>query len=229
MANEHILVVEDEEDILELISYNLQKNGFRVSGADSGEKAIKAVTRNFPDLIILDLMLPGIDGFEVCRLLKQNAATRNIPLIMLTAKGEETDVVAGLELGADDYITKPFSPGVLVARLRAILRRNGRKSPTSSENKINHGALLIDLGRHEVILAGQPLELTNTEFRLLCYLASRPGWVFTRGQIVAAIHAENFSITARTVDVQIVGLRKKMGEHSALIETIRGVGYRFRD
>lgn len=228
MSNEYIMVVEDEEDILELISYNLQKEGFRINGLDSGEKALAAIKAELPDLIILDLMLPGIDGFEVCRRLKQDAASRHIPLVMLTAKGEETDIVAGLELGADDYLTKPFSPGILLARLRAILRRAKRQAPATAD-KIKHGDLLIDPGRHEVRLGGQLLDLTNTEFRVLSYLAARPGWVFTRAQIVAAIHEENFSITDRAVDVQIVGLRKKLGKHSTLIETIRGVGYRFRD
>ncbi len=228
MSNEYIMVVEDEEDILELISYNLQKEGFRINGLNSGEKAIAAIKAELPDLIILDLMLPGIDGFEVCRRLKQDAASRHIPLVMLTAKGEETDIVAGLELGADDYLTKPFSPGILLARLRAILRRAERQAPATAA-RIKHGDLLIDPGRHEVRLGGQLLDLTNTEFRVLSYLAARPGWVFTRAQIVAAIHEENFSITDRAVDVQIVGLRKKLGKHSTLIETIRGVGYRFRD
>lgn len=228
MPNEHIVIVEDEEDILELISYNLQKEGFRISGFDSGEKAIAAVKAELPDLIILDLMLPGIDGFEVCRLLKQDESTRNIPLVMLTAKGEETDIVTGLELGADDYITKPFSPRILIARLRAILRRKGRQKDASPD-KIKHGGLIIDRSRHEVIFGGKRLNLTRTEFLILYYLASRPGWVFTRKQIVAAIHEVNFSITDRAVDVQIVGLRKKLGDNNDLIETIRGVGYRFRD
>jgi len=147
---------------------------------------------------------------------------------MLTAKGEETDIVAGLELGADDYLTNPFSPGILLARLRAILRRAERQAPATAD-KIKHGDLMIDPGRHEVRLGGQLLDLTNTEFRVLSYLAARPGWVFTRAQIVAAIHEESFSITDRAVDVQIVGLRKKLGKHSTLIETIRSVGYRFRD
>ncbi len=228
MPNEYIMVVEDEEDILELISYNLQKEGFRVNGLDSGEKAIAAIKAESPDLIILDLMLPGIAGFDVCRLFKQDEATRNIPLVMLTAKGEETDIVAGLELGADDYITKPFSPRILIARLRAILRRKGREENVDRD-KIRIGDLVIDPARHEVILGGTPLKLTSTEFRILYYLASRPGWVFTRKQIVAAIHEVNFSITDRAVDVQIVGLRKKFGDNNDLIETIRGVGYRFRD
>lgn len=228
MSNEHILVVEDEEDIFELISYNLRKEGFKVTGAGSGEEALNSVKTEAPDLIILDLMLPGMDGFEVCRFLKQSDSFRDIPLVMLTAKGEESDIVSGLELGADDYMTKPFSPRILLARLRAILRRNQRRTPVVAD-KIRHGDLVIDRGRHQVLLGGQPLELTNTEFRILYYLACRPGWVFTRTQIVAAIHEDDFSITDRAVDVQIVGLRKKLGENNALIETIRGVGYRFRD
>ncbi|MEN8134676.1 MAG: response regulator transcription factor [Thermodesulfobacteriota bacterium] len=228
MANEHILIIEDEEDILELISYNLQYNGFSTTGINSGEKAAAAVRAKRPDLIILDLMLPGIDGFEVCRLLKQDESSRDIPLVMLTAKGEDSDIIAGLELGADDYITKPFSPQVLIARLRAILRRKGRHEQLN-QGQIKQGDLLIDTKRHEISLGGQLLNLTKTEFLVLHYLANRPGWVFTRKQIVAEIHQDDFSITERAIDVQIAGLRKKLGINNDLIETIRGVGYRFRD
>jgi two-component system phosphate regulon response regulator PhoB len=228
MAKEQILVVEDEEDIRELITFNLGKDGFRTTGVLTGEEALEAIDATRPDLVLLDLMLPGIDGLEVCRTLKERPETRDIPIIMLTAKGEESDVVSGLELGADDYITKPFSPKVLIARIRTVLRRRTRAAVTEDATlKIDE--LLIHPGRHEVQLRGAKLDLTLTEFRLLHLLARRPGWVFTRYQIVDALHGEDYPVTDRSVDVQIVGLRKKLGEAGKHIETVRGVGYRYRD
>jgi len=228
MAKEHILVVEDEEDILELLRYNLAKEGFRVTGVLSGEEAVRAARSTPPDLIVLDLMLPGMDGLTVCRELKMDAKTREAPIIILTAKGEEADIVAGLELGADDYVIKPFSPRVLLARLRAVLRRRqAEPAPVSDSLKLHE--MTIHPGRHEVLVQGRPVDLTATEFRLLHFLARRPGWVFTRAQIVQGVQGEDYSVSERAVDVQVVGLRKKLGPAGKYIETVRGVGYRFKE
>jgi two-component system phosphate regulon response regulator PhoB len=228
MAKETILVVEDEEDIRELIRYNLDKEGYRIEEAGTGEEALSRIHSDLPSLVLLDLMLPELDGLEVCKRIKQDAVARHVPIVMLTAKGEESDIVAGLEVGADDYITKPFSPRVLLARVRAVLRR-GAREPIEESDTIRAHELTIHLGRHEVLLNGEPVQLTNTEFQVLAYLARRPGWVFTRYQIVDAVHGENYPVTDRSVDVQIVGLRKKLGEAGHYIETVRGVGYRFRE
>ncbi len=228
MANEHILAVEDEEDILELVRYNLEKEGYRVTGVVSGEEALRRARSQPPDLIVLDLMLPGMDGLTVCRELKQDAKTRDLPIIILTAKGEEADIVAGLELGADDYVTKPFSPRVLLARVRAVLRRRRTEPPAESDSLEIHG-MVIHPGRHEVLVQGRPVDLTATEFRLLAFLTRRPGWVFTRSQIVQGVQGEDYAVSERAVDVQIVGLRKKLGPAGQYIETVRGVGYRLKD
>jgi len=228
MANEKILVVDDEEDILELVRYNLAKNGYKSVCVGTGENALKAAKLESPDLIILDLMLPGLDGLEVCKILKADSRTSAIPIVMLTAKGEEADVVAGLELGADDYVTKPFSPRILLARLRAVLRRKSLE-PANETQVIKIHDPVIHPGRHEVLVRGKPVEMTYTEFRLLHSLARRPGWVFTRSQIVDAVRGSDYPVTDRSVDVQIVGLRKKLGLCSEYIETVRGVGYRFKE
>jgi two-component system alkaline phosphatase synthesis response regulator PhoP len=228
MPKEQILVVEDEEDILELLRYNLAKEGYRVTGVVSGEEGLRAARSQPPDVMVLDLMLPGMDGLTVCRELKMDARTREVPIIILTAKGEEADVVAGLELGADDYVTKPFSPRVLLARLRAVLRRR-RAEPAPESDVIVLKDITIHLGRHEVLVQGRPVELTSTEFRLLAFLARRPGWVFTRAQIVQGVQGEDYAVTDRAVDVQIVGLRKKLGAAGEYIETVRGVGYRCKE
>jgi two-component system, OmpR family, alkaline phosphatase synthesis response regulator PhoP len=228
MAKEHILVVEDEDDIQELVRYNLAKEGYRVAQALSGEEGFKAAKSSNPDLIVLDLMLPGLDGLEICRLLKADPKTSHTPIVMLTAKGEESDVVSGLELGADDYITKPFSPKVLVARLRAVLRRKAKESvDEASPLKIRE--ITIHPGRHEVLVKGKIVNLTFTEFQLLHFLAKRPGWVFTRQQIVDEVKGEDYPVTDRSVDVQVVGLRKKLGACGEYVETVRGVGYRFKE
>jgi len=229
MAREKILVIDDEADILELVRYNLVKEGYQVQTADSGEKGLKAVKTKLPDLIVLDLMLLGIDGLEVCRLLKSDSKTKSIPIIMLTAKSEDVDMVTGLELGADDYITKPFSPRVLIARIRTCLRRQTDAAPETSTDVLRLRDICIDPGRHAVTVVGKPVELTFTEFRILHLLAGRPGWVFNRYQIVEAVRGEDYSVTDRAVDVQIVGLRKKLGKAGKLIETVRGVGYRFKE
>lgn len=222
-----VLVVEDEESILELLRYNLEKEGFTVIPAASGEDGLALARRRRPDLILLDLMLPGMDGLEVCRLLKRSKETESIPVVMLTARGEEADIVAGLELGADDYLTKPFSPRVLLAHIRATLRRVA--TAPAARDTLAAGAIFLDRGRRAVTLSGCPVELTFTEFEVLWYLASRPGMVFTRSQIVDAVRGADYPVTERAVDVQIVGLRRKLGEAGVLIETVRGVGYRFRD
>lgn len=223
-----ILVVEDEEDILELVSYHLNREGYKVKQAMTGEEALQKVRTEAPDLVVLDLMLPELDGLEVCKRVKSDEATADIPIVMLTAKGEEADIVAGLELGADDYITKPFSPRVMIARVRAVLRRHQQAEPQDSEVLEVHD-IVIHPGRHEVLVGGEPVDLTYTEFKILNYLARRPGWVFTRYQIVDAVHGQDHAVTDRSVDVQIVGLRKKLGHAGKYIETVRGVGYRFRE
>ncbi len=228
IAKEKILVVDDEEDILELLRYNLDREGYQVVCAASGEKALKKIKSAPLDLIVLDLMLPGIDGLEVTKKLKNDPENRNIPIIMLTAKGEEADIVTGLELGADDYVTKPFSPRILIARIRAVIRRQAKEAVDyTSEIQIND--LLIHPGMHNVLVKGKPVELTFTEFQVLLFLARRPGWVFTRSQIVDAIRGDGYPVTDRSVDVQIVGLRKKLGPCGKYIETVRGVGYRFKE
>lgn len=227
-AVQRILVVDDEEDLLELVRYNLSKEGYQVECVATGEDALKAARRQPPDLIVLDLMLPSVDGLEVCRRLKNDSKTRDVPIIMLTAKSEESDMIAGLERGADDYIAKPFSPRVLGARIKALLRRHETQRQAELETTIDVHELSIHPGRHEVTLAGQPIELTYTEFALLQFLAKRPGWAYTRSQIVDAVKGEDYPVTERSVDVQVAGLRKKLGEFGPYIETVRGVGYRFR-
>ncbi len=227
MAKETILIVDDEEDIIELIKYNLKNEGYSILKAQTGEQAIKIANRSLPDLIVLDLMLPGIDGLEVTKYLKNDEQTNDIPIVMLTAKGEESDIVAGLELGANDYISKPFSPKVLIARIRAILRR--RKKISSNSQIKKEGDLIIDRTRYEVTIDGIKVNLTLSEFELLSLLADKKGCVFTRGQIVDAIRGENFAVTQRSIDVIIVGLRKKLKNYASAIETIRGVGYRFKE
>jgi two-component system, OmpR family, alkaline phosphatase synthesis response regulator PhoP len=228
MTKDKILVIDDEEDILELLRFNLTKEGYQVCSASTGEEALSVARTERPDLVLLDLMLPGIDGLEVARRLKADPITRNMPIVMLTAKGEESDIVTGLELGAEDYITKPFSRKVLVARLRAVLRRKEEKAVDEAASLKIHD-LIIHPGRHEVLVQGKPIPLTFTEFGILNFLARRPGWVFTRSQIVDAVKGDDYFVTDRAVDVQVVGLRKKLGSASRLVETVRGVGYRFKE
>ncbi len=228
MGKAKILIVDDEEDILELVRYNLTREGFNTMCATSGEAALKQVQNETPDLIILDLMLPGVDGLEVARRIKSSSNLRNIPIVMLTAKGEEADVVTGLELGADDYIIKPFSPKIMIARIKTVLRR--KNEPEQSDDiPIRIDNLSIHLGRRIVEVDGKTVDLTFTEFQILSLLARRPGWVFTRTQIVDAVRGDDYPVTDRSVDVQIVGLRKKLGEHGSSIQTVRGVGYRFKE
>jgi two-component system phosphate regulon response regulator PhoB len=224
---ESILVVDDEEDIRELIHYNLSKDGYAVTCAATGEEGLSLVTTLKPDLIILDLMLPGIDGLEVCRKLKSDPALKSIPIVMVSARGEEPDVVTGLELGADDYISKPFSPRVLLARIKSVLRR-GKSGPVDKQALVRLEGLVVNPVRREVHVDNELTELTNTEFKLLHFLMRQPGVVFTRDQIVDGVHGDDYPVTDRSVDVQVVGLRKKLGSYGVCIETVRGVGYRFK-
>jgi two-component system phosphate regulon response regulator PhoB len=228
MARARIFVVEDDPDILELVRYNLVQHGYEVTCVLSGEEALTQIRSRVPDLVVLDLMLPGVDGLEVCKTLKQEAHTASIPILMLTARSEEADIVAGLELGADDYLVKPFSPRVLLARIRAVLRRQQTATPAVTEELVR-GELVIRPGRYEVLVHDRLIQLTRSEFRILHLLARRPGWVFTRNQIIDAAQGEDASVTARSVDVHMVSLRRKLVPHSEVIETIRGVGYRFKD
>jgi len=223
-----ILLVDDEEDILELLKYNLFRECYQVLAVTTGEEAVKAVHQSPPDLIILDLMLPGMDGLEVCKNLKNAAETNPIPIIMLTAKGEDSDIIIGLELGADDYIIKPFSPKILLARVKAVLRRK-KESSQEHLSIIKQGELVIYPDRREVFIGELKIELTATEFAVLQLLAAKPGRVFSRSQIVHIARGEDYPVTDRSVDVHIVSLRKKLDKYGAFIQTVRGVGYKFKD
>ncbi|MCK5529302.1 MAG: response regulator transcription factor [Kiritimatiellae bacterium] len=229
MAKHKILVVEDDENIRELISFNLQAANYTVVEAETGEAGIKKAQKTTPDLILLDLMLPEMDGLDVCRQLKSDASTKDIPIIMVTAKGEESDIVTGLELGADDYVTKPFRPKELVARIRNILRRMSRINRETDTEIIKIHGIEIHQGKRAVKVNGKAIDLTYTEFQILCLLAKRSGWVFTRYQIVDSVKGDDYPVTDRSVDVQIVGLRKKLGKAGKNIETIRGVGYKLKE
>lgn len=227
MAGEKILVIEDEHDIRELISYNLESEGYDVIKAASGNEGIEQARKKLPKLILLDIMLPDVDGLEVCRKLKRDESTRDIPIIMLTAKSEDSDVISGLELGAVDYITKPFSPRVLIARLRSVLRRN-TDTDENDKSLISIHEIKIDINKHEVTAAGEIINLSATEFAILSHLASNPGWVFSRNQIIDAVRGQNYPVTERSVDVQILGIRKKLESQGRYVETVRGVGYRIK-
>ena len=228
MPSQTILIVEDERDIVELIAYNLEREGYKVESEFSGEEGLRKAKAILPDLIVLDIMLPGLNGLDVCRALQSDRTTQTIPIILLTARDEEIDVVTGLEVGADDYITKPFSPKVLVARIRAVLRRKiESEGNTSSVRKL--GELTINEEKHEVTISGISIELTQTEFALLCVLAKRPGWVFSRTQLIDSLRDGQQVITDRAIDVQIVNIRKKLGSCGDYIQTVRGVGYRMKE
>ena len=227
MSIESILVVEDEEDIVQLIEYHLKQSGFSVIRAPDGPSGLELARKKRPGLVILDLMLPGMDGKDVCRVLKSNPLTQSIPILMLTAKAEEVDRVIGFELGADDYVTKPFSPRELVLRVKAILRR--KEIPAEGEKMIRVGELLIDIDRHEVSVKNHPVQLTSTEFKLLAELASNRGRVQTRERLLDKVWGYTYEGYARTVDTHIRRLREKLGKTGDLIETLRGVGYRFSE
>jgi len=222
-----ILVVEDDPQIQELVGYNLGKEGFVVLPALSAEAALKLLDDQTVDLVVLDLMLPGMDGMTLCRRLKGQSKTQDIPVIMLTAKSEEGDIVAGLEIGADDYIPKPFSPRLLIARIRAVLRRSSHSEEEQESYKI--GPLTVDRSRHEVRCGEEVIPLTPTEFAILDLLASHAGRVFSRAEIAESVHGEPFVTTDRAVDVHIAALRRKLGPAGQLIETVRGIGYRAKD
>lgn len=222
-----ILIVEDEADIQELLRFNLMKAGFELSCVDSGEEAIPEMRNYQPDLVLLDLMLPGISGLEVCRLVRNDPHLSQTPIIIVSARGEEHDIVTGLDMGAEDYIVKPFSLKILQARVRRLLNRHAPSK--ENDRMLTHLGLEMDLNRHEVRSEGKKLDLTSSEFSLLKVLMERPGWVFTRNQIVRAVHGDDYPVTNRSVDVMVLGLRRKLGEAGSFIETVRGVGYRFAE
>ncbi len=227
MPKKTILVIDDEKDLIELVRYNLENEGFQVKGALDGETGLALALKDVPDVVLVDLMLPGMDGLEVCRRIRADQRTAGIALIMLTAKSAESDRVVGLELGADDYVTKPFSTRELIARVRAVLRRGtGRQEQASM---VRRGDLAIDLDRREVAWADRTIPLTATEFRLLHFLASHPGRVFSRNELIDNVLGRDVEVLDRTVDVHVTSLRKKLGEPGAWIETVRGFGYRFRE
>lgn len=226
MAKGKILIVEDEKDIVEMIEYNLKKEGYRTFATLNGEKAISLAKKEHLDLVILDLMLPNIDGFEICKQLKNNEITGQIPIIMLTAKSQEADKIAGLELGADDYMTKPFSPRELIARIKVVLRR---QEPSLPQKKIKRGIILIDSVKHKVTVMDKEVLLTHTEFKLLQFMAQRPGVVLSREKVLDGVFGYDSEVYDRTVDVHIKSLRKKLGKARDYIETVRGTGYRFKE
>ncbi len=229
MDSKKIVVIEDEPDILEIIEYNLNRDRFRVLTCTDGLRGLEMVRRESPDLVLLDLMLPGMDGIEICRRLKADPLTQSIPVMMVTAKGEESEIVLGLGVGADDYVTKPFSPRELIARVRAVLRRGEGRDPGEEESRISRGKLIIDRDRFEVRLDSEPIALTATEFRLLHFLASHPGRVFQRDQLLSRVIGGHAFVSDRNIDVHIRSIRKKLRNNRELIETIRGVGYCFKD
>jgi len=229
LKRQKILVVEDEPDILEVIEYNLAREGFRVLTAREGDDGLKKARQELPDALVLDLMLPGVDGLEVCRRLRGDDVTRNLPIVMVTAKGEEADVVVGLGIGADDYVVKPFSPRELVARLRAVLRRVQTQQHKSDSERLEFDGLVIDRARHEVLVRGDSITFTPTELRLLHFLASHPGRVFTRDQLLARAIGEHAVVLDRNIDVHVRSIRRKLADERERVETVRGVGYRFRD
>lgn len=226
--NQRILVVDDEQDIQELVAYNLTKNGYEVIRANTGEEALQLARTESPDLVVLDLMLPGIDGLDCCRVLKNDPFSKHLPVMMLTAKGEDADIVVALNMGADDYVTKPFSPQVLLARIEAVLRRRRVSAPDPDE-ELTLKELSIHPARHEVRVDGELVELTAGQFAMLHFLCQRPGWVFSRAQIINALKGKDYSVTDRSVDVQVVALRKRLGRAGRIIETVRGVGYRVKE
>lgn len=226
---ERIFIIEDEEDIEAVIAYNLQREGFVVTSANDGKQGYLTAKKEKPDLILLDLMLPGMNGLDVCRSLKTEEGTKHIPIIMITAKGDESDIVLGLGLGADDYVTKPFSTKELVARAKAVLRRTKKKAEPVASALITHLDITLDPERHKVQVAGEDIVFTATEFKVVQVLMAQPGRVFTREQLLNVAVGENIAVIDRNIDVHIRSIRKKLGEEKQYIETIRGVGYRLRD
>lgn len=227
MAQQTILIIEDERPIAELLSYNLKREGFEVTTAGDGQEGLRRATTQLPDLVILDLMLPVIEGLEVCRQLRNSARTRDIPILMLTARGEEVDEIVGFQLGADDYVTKPFKLKPLIQRIKALLRRKQAPEPTG-DNAACHG-IEIDRAHHRATVDGIELKLTPTEFKLLWALLRQPGRAFNRQELMEACMGDDSLVLERTIDVHVKSLRQKIGEKADLIETVRGVGYRFRE
>lgn len=223
-----ILVVEDETDLRDIIIYNLERDGYQTVGVETGEQGLEQAIALKPDLMILDIMLPGMNGMDVCRQIKQGSHTQAIPIIIVSAKGEEADIVIGLELGAEDYVTKPFSPRILLARVGAVLRRS-KQEDKQDVTTLHIDGLTIDTKKFQLSIDNTPVDLTKSEFGILHFLASHRGWVFTRYQIVDAIRGDKYIVTERAIDVQIAGLRKKLDDYAGLIETVRGVGYRFKE
>lgn len=228
-GRKRILVVDDEADIRELLRYNLEQEGFQIEAVADGEMALEHLKKNKVDLVMLDLMLPGLPGLELCKQLKRQADLESIPIIMISAKSSETDIIVGLELGADDYITKPFSPKEVIARIKAIFRRIDEKRTTEPQKELRFEDLVIDVPRHEVKIDGKEIKLTTTEFKILQCLMSRLGHVFSRDELIDFALGKDISVVDRTVDVHITNLRKKIGRYGASIESIRAVGYRFKD
>lgn len=231
MSKVKIVIIEDEPDIIEVMSYNLKREGFLVSSSRRGDEGISLVRKQSPALVLLDLMLPGTDGLSVCQQLKADPMTREIPIIMVSAKGEESDVVIGLGLGADDYIAKPFSPRELLARVKAVLRRSMLQQDQQKEqqkSRLQIDELTIDALRHEVAISGELIKLTATEFKLLYQLAAQPGRAFSREQLLNRVVGGGVVVVDRNIDVHVRSVRKKLGDYSRMIETIRGVGYRFQ-
>jgi two-component system alkaline phosphatase synthesis response regulator PhoP len=228
MTKSKIFLIEDDPDITTLVKETLEKEGYEISAFDRGQEAVRQVEAVTPDLIILDLILPDTDGLEICKNLKKDSSTAGISVLMLSSRDGEADIVTGLELGADDYVTKPFSPRVLLARVRAVLRRRSQE-PVGENSVLRYKDFSIDPRRFEVKHKEDLVQLTKSEFRIMHLFCRRPGWVFTRNQIVEAVHGEMTPVTARSVDVLIVGLRQKLGEQGRLIETVRGIGYRIKE
>jgi DNA-binding response OmpR family regulator len=229
MAQHKILIVEDEPDIREVMEFNLTREGFAVATAGDGAEGFRLAREKRFDLVLLDLMLPEMDGLEICRRLREAEESRTLPIIMVSAKGEESDVVLGLGLGADDYVAKPFSPRELVARVRAVLRRRHAPEVKEAGDRLVQDGLVIDPGRHRVEVDGQVMEFTATEMRLLHYMAARPGRVFTRDQLLERVIGEKAVVINRNIDVHVRAIRSKLGPYRDWLETVRGVGYRFRD
>ena len=231
LTEKSIFVVEDESDISQLICINLELEGAVTHRFLRGEAVAEALIEEkaLPDLILLDLMLPGLGGLELCQWIRTHSQFKEVPIIMITARCSEESIIRGLEVGADDYMTKPFSPKVLVAKVKAVLKRGRRDSQIEKADVIKHHGIEVYLGRYEVYVDGEKVNLRNVEFKILCSLMSRPGWVFTRNQLVDVIHGENYAVTDRSIDFQMVGLRKKLGKMGRCIETVRGVGYRLSD
>ncbi len=230
MLGETLLIVDDEESILKLIKYNLENEGFKTITVTSGEAALSTAFEIIPDMIVLDLMLPGVDGMEVCRILSRDERTSHIPILMVTARSDDSDIIAGLEAGADDYITKPFSPKILVARIGSVLRRRRKNvNLSSSASEISIHGIRINPDKYEVTVGSKVISLSVTEFAILQFLCRNPGWVFSRNQIINAVKGDDYPVTERSVDVQVLGIRKKLGSQGKYLETVRGIGYRMAE